>query len=167
MARTSLLALSPQLVHEGERLLHEQCSLWGADVRRAEGNLLLEYGFERYRPPKEINGCSQYILNLDGSRRVCLWGFGLFYGGRRGIHLGRYDFAPRLATLKTNVWTPAQLNAGPLLSGIVLLEKAVRWIASYERWVDERCGSSYRSACVHLEWEELAEELRTLRTLTR
>ncbi len=59
MGRTSLLALEPELARRGRKLLHEQCSHWGADIRREEGNLLIEYGFERYRPPAEDNGCSQ------------------------------------------------------------------------------------------------------------
>ncbi len=76
--------------------MHRECSLWGADVRRPAGNLLIEYGFERYRPPVEVNGCSQYILNIGMHRRICLWGFGLYYGRRRGIYLGRFQFNPRL-----------------------------------------------------------------------
>jgi hypothetical protein len=159
MDRRSFLALQRRIARKGQKLLHLQCSLWGDDVRREEGNLLLKHGFERHRPPRRVNGCSQYILELAENRRVCLWGFGLFYGEQSGIYVGRYEFKPRVACLRRNVWTPEEFKTGPSLPSTLLLEEAVRWIASYERWIDSVCGSSYRHICMYRAWEELAEDL--------
>jgi hypothetical protein len=69
----------PALVRrQGRILLNQQCWLWGQDVRRAEGNLLLDFGFERLRAPEEITGSSQYTLALGKNDFLRLWGFGLF-----------------------------------------------------------------------------------------
>jgi hypothetical protein len=38
----------------GETMIHQQCWNWGQDIRRRRGNLLLEYGFSRYRIPAEL-----------------------------------------------------------------------------------------------------------------
>ena len=166
MNKTSLLAIEPKLVRKGQKLLHYQCSLWGADIRREQGNLLLQYGFERRRAPEEINGCSQYVLELGKHRRICLWGFGLYYGGSRGIYIGRYKFTPRLACFRDSIWTPEEIDGGPRLTNVFLLEQAVRWIAEYERWVTDAGGASYRQAKMHLAWESFADSLGDLRSLT-
>jgi hypothetical protein len=62
--QSTALILPRELMNRGRTLLHQQCWLWGQDIRRAEGNLLLEYGFERKRPPEGANACSQYSLQL-------------------------------------------------------------------------------------------------------
>ena len=59
--------LSCALQRRGSALLNQQCWFWGQDVRRAEGNLLLELGFQRQRPPEEQQGCTQYTRAQPGS----------------------------------------------------------------------------------------------------
>lgn len=139
-----------QVRRQGRILLHQQCGLWGQDVRRAEGNLLLNFGFERMRAPEGAVSSSQYTLNLGKSEFVRLWGFGLFYGGERGgIYVNRYDFTPRLAFATPKVWQSIEeMRRLPAASDTSLLEKAMRWIASYERWVLHCYGNTYRAACL-------------------
>jgi hypothetical protein len=140
-------------------LLHQQCWLWGQDIKRPEGNLLLEYGFERIRPPAGISGSTRYQVRLSARSTVSLWGFGLYYArcGRGGVYLNRYDATPRYghsAGFLPQVWTPADLPVSgkdPHIS--YLAGKAFQWIASYERWVLKRDGLAYRRACLR-PWHE-------------
>lgn len=144
----------------GTSLLNQQFWLWGQDIRRPEGNLLLQHGFARTRPPEDIQGGRRYALRLDPDRTVVLWGFGLFYGDeeRGGLYLSRFRLAPLLcasATPPVGVWTPSQL---PPLSDPVgesdwgrarlLLGAALRWVSAYETWVVREMGSDYRQRCL-------------------
>lgn len=61
-------------------LLDQQLWCFGCDIRRTAGNLLLEYGFERKRPPISQKGSSCYSLNWQG-KQILLWGFGIFCNG--------------------------------------------------------------------------------------
>ena len=81
----------------GTTLLDQQLWCWGQDVRRAEGNALLTYGFTKHRPPEGKHGSTAYEWRGAGRSRVILWGFGFFYGdgGRGGLFLQRYKFAPK------------------------------------------------------------------------
>ena len=90
--------LPSSLQKRGKVLLNQQCWLWGQDVRRPEGNLLLERGFERLRPPEEAGGATQYTLFLTNDLRVRLWGFGMYFGGVQGVYVNRYEFVPRSAS---------------------------------------------------------------------
>ncbi len=139
----------------GAELMHQQCWCWGQDVRRPEGNLLLQYGFERSRPPAEIGGSSRYTLHLDGAR-IVLWGFGVGYAveGCGWIYVNRYCFVPRwmheFASIEP-VWRAEQLASRrrPFTRREIrrsrrLLQSLMRWIASYERWVETKCGAHYR-----------------------
>lgn len=102
----------------GTRLLNQQFWLWGQDIRRQEGNVLLHHGFERMRPPDAVQGSRCYTLRLDPQRTVVLWGFGLFYGDQAhgGLYLSRFRLSPLLgasADAPVGVWTPAQLPPSP------------------------------------------------------
>lgn len=66
----------------GAELMHQQCWCWGQDVRRPEGNLLLENGFERTRAPEDVSGSFRYWLERNGTR-LALWGFGVGCHARR------------------------------------------------------------------------------------
>ena len=48
----------------GQSLLTQQCWCWGRDVTRPDGNLLLQYGFTRHRPPGQERGATTYICLL-------------------------------------------------------------------------------------------------------
>lgn len=49
----------------GAELMHQQCCCWGQNVRRPEGTLLIEYGFQRSSSPEGISGSSRYWLELS------------------------------------------------------------------------------------------------------
>jgi len=132
----------------GASLLHQQCWQWGCDIRRENGNLLLEYGFERERPPE--NACSRYSMNLGKRRVVVLWGFGFFTGRslRSGVYLNRYEFCPRLVNVEGAVFAPEALCGGAPVRGrraeLALLAGAFRWMARYEEWIAAHEGVEYR-----------------------
>jgi hypothetical protein len=154
------LGVPVEVRRRGASLLNQQCWCWGCDVRRADGNLLLEYGFRRFRVPQGQRGSSAYTLHIGPGESVVLWGFGLFYGHESlgGLYLPRAGFEPRLldgSTPPAQVWEWQQLasarspqDIGEWLRAHRLLAFAMRWIAGYERWVIATHGESYRQACV-------------------
>jgi len=79
-------------------LLSQQIWCWGQDIKRPEGNWLLEIGFERTTPPANQKDCaSVYRLKLSAGQRLILRGFGVFFGDDRqgGIFIERYGFSPQ------------------------------------------------------------------------
>ena len=148
-------AISGARRHKGQELLHRQCWNWGRDIVRPDGNLLLEAGFVKRRPPDGEAGSSCYTLAFPGSERLMLWGFGLLYGTPRTgrIFLNRYQFRPRwlpLETVQEPIWNPAMVPAAqPPPSPRVAVDltvAALRRIADYEEWALARCGLEYRRA---------------------
>jgi hypothetical protein len=143
--------LSPSIRRSGLALLNQQCWLWGQDIKRAEGNLLLQHGFQRLRPEPGQSGSSQYTLQLGDTLHVRLWGFGMYFGREQGLFMNRFDFIPRTAEL-SDLWQAQEMTQPPRASDLSQLPVALRWIADYEQWVLTTCGASYRSACL-LNWE--------------
>lgn len=153
----------------GPVLLNQQCWCWGCDIRRTDGNLLIQHGFSRERAPEGERGSSMYRLWLSEARVVTLWGFGLWYGepAHGGIYLSRVSWQPRLtgsAVPICPVWDLGKLPpmAEPVTeaeqaSAIHLLAGALDWIADYEQWVVATIGLDYRQHCL-LAWSK-----RTLR----
>jgi hypothetical protein len=160
----SPICLPSELRRRGTSLLNIQGWCWGRDICRAEGNLLLQHGFERHRPPAGKLGSSAYTLHLDAARSVVLWGFGLFYRDVEygAVYLPRAGFTPQLMSsrgLPSQVWEMAQLppvfvpaNVQDWRCLFVLLNSALAWIADYECWVVAHCGIEYRSRCLS-EWK--------------
>ncbi len=144
----------------GETMIHQQCWNWGQDIRRRQGNLLLEYGFTRYRIPEELaettQGCSAYRIRLPKKVILILWAFGVFYCDPQygGMFLARYRFLPKrldASDLTLPIWREDQLpprhtprTDEEWRTTITLLARALRWIGEYERWVIEACGLRYR-----------------------
>jgi hypothetical protein len=140
-----------------QSLLALQCWLWGHDVRRPEGNLLVAHGFERVPAPAGVPAHSRYQLRLSSRSTITLWSFGFYYSrcGRGGIFLEREDGLPRFghhAGFVERVWTrealqlacPTECYADHQPDVGYLLIKATDWISRYERWVLERLGVEYR-----------------------
>lgn len=175
----------------GQQLLTQQCWCWGQDVRRPEGNLLLQYGFERQRPPHGESGATTYILRASSKRYVALWGFGFWYGesGSGAIFVGRFAFEPRFSAHSEPplpIWMPSQLNEIPAPASTCqrrvareLLKDALRWAAGYEEWCIEHTGLDYRRRCleawsqpflppeqVAASWENVARSLSVSRRTT-
>jgi len=125
-------------------LLDQQMWCWGRDIRWPAGNVLLQHGFKRWRPPEGTIGCTAYQLDLPPDRQVVLWGFGLFFGNRAdgGLYLERYTFAPlwtKAGDLRAALWRPEDLpelrppqTVAERTSLVRLLASALRWVAAYE-----------------------------------
>jgi hypothetical protein len=135
------------ILRRGRALLNQQCWLWGQDVKREEGNLLLAYGFDRLRPPADESGSSQYTFCPSAGLHIRLWGFGFYFGGSHGVYLNRYDFTPRLALFE-DCWQSQSMTGLPRTQDLALLPMALHWIEGYERWIAETVGLSYREACL-------------------
>lgn len=176
------LCLTNDLRRRGRVLLHQQLWLFGQDIRRPEGNALLERGFTRRRPSAGEIGGNAYTLRLDAGRSIVLWGFGVYHADPRlgGVFLPRFTFTPRLARsveVPEGAWHPSQLpesrlprTRGQWACARRLLIPALRWLAGYERWVLAARGPEYRRCCVAAwpkatipaervadEWADLAE----------
>ncbi|MDE2662153.1 MAG: hypothetical protein OXI39_04045 [Gemmatimonadota bacterium] len=159
--------ISASLRSKGQRLLHRQCWNWGRDIVRREGNLLLEAGFLKRRPPEGEAGSSCYTLALPGGDSLVLWGFGLLYGTpqRGGVYLNRYQFRPAWLPSKTipgQIWKPDMIPAGSappsLRVPLDLTVAAIRRVADYEEWALARCGLEYRRAVLR-QWKGPSERL--------
>jgi len=164
------MAVSPirgAIRRRGQQLLHQQCWNWGRDIVRAEGNLLLEAGFLKRRPPEGETGSSCYTLALPDCARLMLWGFGLLYATPRqgGVYLNRYQFQPLwlpLETVQESIWKPdmipgAQTPPSPRVP-VELTVAAFRRIADYEEWALARCGLEYRCEVLR-QWKQPAKRL--------
>ncbi|MCY3630033.1 MAG: hypothetical protein OXI05_11595 [Bacteroidota bacterium] len=151
----------------GQELLHQQCWNWGRDIVRPEGNLLLEAGFLRRRPPEGEAGSSCYTLVLPDGDRFTLWGFGVLYGMplTGGVYLNRYQFCPvwvPLEVIYRPVWTSDMIPTGQvppsLRITVDLTVAAIRHIADYEEWVLASYGLEYRCAVLR-QWERPSGQL--------
>lgn len=166
------------------QLLHQQCWQWGHDIRSPYGNLLLDYGFQRHRPPLGQMGSTRYQMRLSARSTMTLWGFGFYYArcGKGGAYVNRYECRPcfcALAGFLDGVWTKDQLpvssDRNPDLRLLRYLSaKAFEWISAYEEWVLRTYGLAYRRETlrewhepsilpewVPFQWADLSRQLRT------
>ena len=159
--------ISETFRRKGQELLHRQCWNWGRDIVRPEGNLLLEAGFLKRRPPEGEAGSTCYTLALSGGDSLMLWGFGLLYGTPRrgGVYLNRYEFRPDWLpseTIQRPIWKSDMIPAGQpppsLRVPVALTVAAIRRIADYEEWVLARFGLEYRCAVLR-QWKEPSAHL--------
>jgi hypothetical protein len=135
-------------------LLNQQFWCWGQDIRRPAGNLVLAFGFRRFRPPVGVLGSSCYRLPFAGGE-VVLWGWGVLWSrAGTGVFLPRRQFAPQgvRGCLAAPCWSPEGLPAldPPTLVSqqtLALLAELLDWLAGYERWVLQVAGLDYRRAC--------------------
>jgi hypothetical protein len=169
-----------RLRRQGSVQLNQQCWVWGQDVRRAEGNLLLEFGFARRSAEDGSLASSQYTLEVREGVCLRLWGYGLYFGETQGsgIYLNRFEFLPRAAVSDGERWHGVSEFAElAVAADTVLLEEALCSIADYERWVLRTLGISYRRVCLAgwgkrqlapatapAGWEHLASSLNSLRS---
>lgn len=138
----------PQILRRGTALLHQQCWLWGCDIRRSEGNLLLAYGFARQADP-EGKRSTQYTLVLKDGSIVRLWGSGLYFGDQEeGVFLNRFAFEPRLVPFTQDWQDPARLKEAPRYLDFQRLSAACAWVGAYEAWTLLQLGKAYRRVCL-------------------
>jgi hypothetical protein len=139
------------------RLVNQQFWLFGHDVRRPEGNILLDLGFEKSRPPTESPiTSSRYRCTLTSGLTIALWGFGMYLSAHphTGLFVSRNGLHPFVHTtgdLLATTWNP--WDAGLLRSAEdasdrevieMLLPQAVAWIGDYEQTILDRYGLDYR-----------------------
>jgi len=168
-----------RLRRQGSVQLNQQCWVWGQDVRRKEGNLLLEFGFARCRAGDGSAASSQYTLEVREGICLRLWGYGVYFGEilGSGIYLNRFEFLPRAAVSYGERWhSVSEFAELAPMADTVLLEEALGSIARYQRWVLGTRGVAYRIACLAgwgkrqlapatapAGWEQLACSLKLLR----
>ncbi len=164
--------------------MNQQCWCWGCDVRRAQGNLLLAFGFERIRPPVDVDGASRYRIAMSSKHELTLWGFGaLISNDVNGVFLGRFQFEPKLCKPQFDTytcWTPTDLppRVRPTMAGDLILTGALcaqlfEFISEYESWVAEQVGIGYRQRTINefkdatlaareakLQWRRLAKQAK-------
>ncbi|MCH2180788.1 MAG: hypothetical protein MK108_02165 [Mariniblastus sp.] len=143
----------------GGRLMEQQVWCWGRDVECQEGNLLIGFGFERYRDRETEDRSTCYRLDQD-QLHICLWGFGMFFGRRDlgGLYLNRFDICPKWApveSLAMGIHWPDELPPFARPQGLPQWQRArelwtslLLWIAGYETWVRAQAGLAYRRECV-------------------
>lgn len=143
----------------GGRLMEQQVWCWGRDVEYPDGNLLMQYGFERRRDSETAHRSTCYRLDQD-DLHICLWGFGMFFGSRElgGLYLDRFDFCPTWApveSLSSQIHWPDELPAFVRPRGKLQWQCARKlwalslfWIAGYESWIRKYAGIAYRRQCV-------------------
>lgn len=175
-------ALTRRQRHRAARLLDQELWCLGIDITRAEGNLLIDFGFERERPLERDSGSTAYHREREGIE-LTVWGFGVYASSADGgLFIRRYGFRPlycRTTAPPRVVWAPERL---PLLRsprGTTERQKALRLcdgltksLAVYERWLVEAAGVEYRRDCVR-RWrkkavvagEDMASEWERLRCL--
>lgn len=156
----------------GASLFNQQMWCWGCDVRRAEGNLLIAYGFERHAPPPDTRYNSSYHLQLSPDQSCALWGFGMHYRDAAvgAMFLKRFGFTPELLSDNappTSAFEPAHLSPARSLvtradstSARDLLVTSLRWIAAYEEWVQATVGVEHRRQTLET-WRSMRKRVVT------
>jgi hypothetical protein len=152
-AMQSFVRLPGSVSRMGIGLIDQQMWCWGCDVRRAEGNLLIQYGFTK-RPASEPRYHSAYTLYgviPDGA--LTLWGWGLWIAAPEhgSLFISRDRFRVRWipqTDLAPAAWQERDLPRGCMdirfSDAYLLLHAAFLWIAAYERWVAESVELCYR-----------------------
>lgn len=145
-------------------LMNQQVWCWGRDIEYPDGNLLLQYGFQRIEKPAESNAASVYRLELSSTSRIMVRGFGAFIGDDDlgGLFLPRFEFTPQLtphADLTRLPWSKEDLpqlahpKADQCDNWQRLLLNFINWVQRYEAWITDNVGAAYRKECL-LDWKE-------------
>lgn len=137
-------------------LLNQQIWCWGQDVKRPEGNWLLESGFQRENPPEHRKECSSvYTLAINEQARIVLRGFGVYLGddNRGGMFIERFGFSPKFsssARLECPPWSDADLpvfhspKPDERIHTAILVLHLLDWIRQYEFDIVAKLGIAYR-----------------------
>ena len=145
-------------------LLSQQIWCWGRDIRRKQGNLLIECGFQRVKPPAGVEiEDSVYTLKLTENRSIILRGFGVYYcdNAHGAIFMPRYEFIPGYTentTLEQPLWSSDELpelyfpTESEWDSYTTMLADLVNWIQIYEQTVIDTHGIDYRTSTL-MEWD--------------
>jgi hypothetical protein len=142
-------------------LVAQQFWLFGCDIRRPEGNLLLTYGFDRCKAPSDSRvTASRYTMRLRTGETVILWGFGLCWSDPQfgDLYLSRHRFVPlirRHTVIPDTVWDSRDVQGfwrptgtSDLVRCQTLVTRAMWWLAEYESFVLEVAGEAYRNQAI-------------------
>jgi hypothetical protein len=165
---------SKKTVEFGEKLLHHQLWFFGKDISHKDGNLLIQYGFERFGVPEGKSGGTSYRLTLNDTQELALFGFGVFFGDKKsgGIFLKRYEFQPKLlkctnlnlpiwkSDLLPNRYLPTAENE--VINAKIMFTNLANLILEYELWIDANCGKQWRKSCLK-DWENAEFGIRKIR----
>jgi len=140
----------------GRMLLHQQCWCWGRDIESPYGNLLLQSGCERQRPPQSGNGSTRYVLTVPGQPVISLWAFGVTIGSpaEAAIYINRYCFVPRWIPepdFSLETWSARSFDGlrppstkHEIRTSKRLLKFGLQWLGDYERQILATHGVRYR-----------------------
>lgn len=155
------MKLSSPLRREITRLMAQQFWLFGYDIRRPEGNLLMTFGFDRCKaPPDSRLSTSRYTKSLATGETVTLWGFGLCWSDPQigDISISRHHFRPVVREHREqpdDIWDPRDLQGfrkpkSDADTGRcqLLMMKVVAWMADYEAAVLAHAGAVYREQAI-------------------
>lgn len=144
-----------------------QCWLWGQDIRRAEGNLLVVFGLRRRRWEKPDDHATYYRGEVRQST-VILWSGGMLYADPSGsVALPRGRMEPRLLPgthVDDEHSDPRGLASRPTSTALPLNNpraiNVFRWLRDYEAWVQREAGG-WRAECAR-RWDEAEREAQQL-----
>jgi hypothetical protein len=121
--------LGPSETQRLSRLFDQQMWAFGRDATRAGGNLLIHRGFVRTAPAAGVPTSGTYRLVEEGLE-LELSSVGVRATCSEGTVFLDRDPMPRVLA-----------NAPPFT-----LARLMRWLASYETWVEQAAGDQWREA---------------------
>ncbi len=144
----------------------------GCDIRRRDGNLLLECGFSRRRPTGKITGSSYYFKEIDPVHTMHLWGFAVVITTQEcGLCLRRYERIPlfsQKAEVNQNAWRPQDIpkfkeprEEQEKEKATALLKRCVSELIKYEARIQHMKEPQYRSYCLRSR-----KKIKALRKIT-
>tara|TARA_B100002051_G_scaffold158480_1_gene149880 strand:+ start:105 stop:698 length:594 start_codon:yes stop_codon:yes gene_type:complete len=147
----------------GVALLSQQIWCWGRDILRAQGNWLIEQGFEVIKAPEELERVKNiYSLKISKEQHIMLRGFGIILTDERygSIFVPRYEFLPKYAPsskLNTLPWSTDYLPEFAPPKDIekqycsIMFGELIDWIITYEQNLIANLGIDFRNTIVE-EW---------------
>jgi hypothetical protein len=146
----SVIQLSQPIVsNDAARGIAQQMVFWGHDVRHPAGNALIRYGLKR-SPSSGLTGTSCYsmlwengLIELHGA--VASWtppagGMGSVFCRDIGRIALWHGSLPPIPGREYG-------SAGTAIERWHAFHPLLRWLLSYERWLDETHGSAWRMGC--------------------
>ena len=132
---------------------------FGCDIKRKEGNLLLDFGFRKEFPAAIELGSSRYSLHIEECGCLYLWGFAaLLLCSADCLCLKRYEKSPRYGNSNSSPFVCWRPNDLPQLSfpkdhnqcdrATELLSRIAQLFLSYEEYVLKVTPPSYRKRCL-------------------
>jgi len=154
-------------------LMDQQLWCWGRDIEHDAGNLLLDYGFTRIRPPVGQKACSQYTLALGDESALRVWGYGIaLVTPEECCYFSRAAFIPALLKSKLGTAIFSCDDLPPLKYALSMAEKlrcqdylanVLRELGVYETWVEARLGEEYREQILSNRKHGIARHRETVR----